>query len=173
MLGLTQTCGLPFVCFLYKMYLFMLKTFNFRCLHKTRSAAVPSTTDFKGFSNLGFIGSNGHIISASSTVDLDKVPGPLDATAIKQPLKKANTFPYQVWPLLTQFFTVSFLYKLICLEGKPMTPHGGEWCHLLFLPATPLEGFLIWHDAFQGPSTFLVSYFWNYKDTRTPSGVLQ
>ena len=108
--------GRRLCAFFQKPHLSMLKTYNFcfRCLHKTRSAAVPSTTDLKGFSNLGFIGSNGHIISASSTVDLDKVPGPLDATAMKQPLKKANTFPYQVWSL-SQFCTVGLP------PGKSMT----------------------------------------------------
>ena len=120
MLGLTQTCGTSFVCFFSKAAP-MLKTHNlcFRCLHKTRSAAVPSTTDLKGFSNLGFIGSNGHIISASSTVDLDKVPGPLDATAMKQPLKKANTFPYQVWSLsqfcsVKGYFSASLYLYFLC-----------------------------------------------------------
>lgn len=68
-----------------------------RCLHKTRSAAVTSmTSDSKGFNNLSFIGSNQ--IKANNTM----MPGSqnlgvaLDGNMMKQPLKRANTFPYQV-----------------------------------------------------------------------------
>ena len=65
-------------------------------MHKTRSAAVTSmTNEGKGFYNLSFIGSNQ--IKANNTM----LPGSeglvaLDGSLMKQPLKRANTFPYQV-----------------------------------------------------------------------------
>ena len=36
----------------------------------------------------------------------------------------------------------------------------------------PLKGFLSWHGVFQGPLTSLVLCFQNYRETKTPSGVL-
>ena len=43
----------------------------------------------------------------------------------------------QVWPL-TQFFSVSFWWKLIDLPGGQINdPSSGKHCSLLFLPATP------------------------------------
>ena len=90
----------------------------------------------------------------------------------------------QVWPL-TQYFSVSFLWKIINLPGGQINdPLSGKDFSLPFLPATPsclrlgpLKGFLSWHSALQGPSTRLVCCFQNYrkKDTircggpRTPS----
>ena len=35
----------------------------------------------------------------------------------------------------------------------------------------PLKGFLSWHGALQGPPSRLMHCFWNYRETRTPSGV--
>ena len=84
---------------------------------------------------------------------------------------------YQVWPL-TQFFLFPFYKKIfLCLEGKSMTPCRGNtylsysFHQLPCLRLGPLKGFLSWHDALQGTSTRLVRFFWNYWDTRTPSGV--
>ena len=68
-----------------------------RCLHKTRSAAVTSmTSEDKGFNNLSFIGSN-QIKANNTMMTTDgKAMVAVDGNLMKQPLKKANTFPYQV-----------------------------------------------------------------------------
>ena len=66
--------------------------------------------------------------------------------------------------------------SLICLEGKSFSSNHSL---ILFrspqqlprLRLGPLKGFLSWHSALQGPSSCLVRCFWNYRDTRTPSGV--
>ena len=81
----------------------------------------------------------------------------------------------QVWPL------THFCWKksLICLEGKLLTPHRGNtiiFCssqQLHRLRLGPLKGFLSWYGALQGPSSRLVRCFWNYRDKRTPSGLLR
>ena len=45
----------------------------------------------------------------------------------------------QVWPL-TQFFSVSFLYKIIDFPGGQINdPSSGKYFSLPFLPATPLS----------------------------------
>ena len=69
----------------------------------------------------------------------------------------------QVWPL-TQFYLFPFCENsLICLEGKSMTPHRGNT--ILFRSSQQLPRLRL------GPLTRLVRCFWNYRDTRTPSGV--
>ena len=79
---------------------------------------------------------------------------------------------------LTLFFSVSSSYKIIDLPGgKSMTPR--QWYVFLFcssrqlprLHLWPLKDFLSWHSVLQGLSTCLAHCFWNYRDTRTPSGV--
>ena len=55
--------------------------------------------------------------------------------------------------------------SLICLEGKSMTPHREN--SILFRSSQQLPRLHL------GPSTHLVRCFRNYRDTRTPSGVLR
>ena len=53
----------------------------------------------------------------------------------------------------------------ICLEGKSMTFLFRSSQQFPRLRLAPLKGFLCWQSALQGPSTSLVRYFWNYRDT--------
>ena len=77
------------------------------------------------------------------------------------------------------FFLFPFFANksLSCLEGKSMTPCQGNtflFCFSHQLPRLrlgPMKGFLSWHGALQGPLTRLVRCFWNYRETRTPSGM--
>ena len=111
-------------------------------------------------------------------------PAPASSTSsghspTKDPPPSADRppMPTQVWPQ-TQFFSVSFLWKLIDLPGGQINdPSLGNTTlfrssqQLPRLHPGPLKGFLSWHGALQGPSTRLVRCFRNYRDTKTPSGV--
>ena len=92
-------------------------------------------------------------------------------------LRYSHTTMNQVWPL-TQYFSVSFLRKLIDLPGGQINdPSSGKQYSLPFLPATPsspswtLEGLFELTRCPSRAPTCLVSCFQNYRDTRTQSGV--
>ena len=67
---------------------------------------------------------------------------------------------------------------LICLEGKSMTLHLGKtflfrsFQQLLPLSHGHLKGFFeLFLAALNKALNLLVRYFWNYRESRTPSGV--
>ena len=72
----------------------------------------------------------------------------------------------------------NFEAKLICLEGKSMPPHLVNTIHFSSFQQLPrlrlgqLKSFLSWRSTLKGPSTRLLRFFWNNRDTKTPSGVL-
>ena len=86
-------------------------------------------------------------------------------------------FPWCHPGLLTN--SIFFCFSLFVKSHRfaSMTPHRGNsiLCsssqQLPCLRLGTLKGFLSWHSALQGPSTCLMRYFQNYRDTRTPSGV--
>ena len=106
--------------------------------------------------------------SSSSTIWRWPVPG-MTRTFSWRPV-------FQVC-LLTQLLYVYFLYEIIDLSGGQMyDPLVGETL-FYFVPlsnsfVSVSEGFLSWHSALQEPPSRLMRCFWNYRETRTPSGVL-